>query len=156
MIGGHLLLFFGDDHGAALSAHHDFILGRFHIVHVNHVLVGPGSQQRPLVDQVGQIGTGETGSRLGNHFEIDVFSQRYLARMNLQDLETSFNIGARNNDLTVKTARTQQRRVEDIWTVGRRDQDNPFVRLESIHLDQQLVEGLLTFHHARRPKPAPR
>ena len=37
----------------------------------------------------------------------------------------------------------QQRRVEYVGPVRGRDQDDAFVRLEAIHLDQQLVERLL-------------
>jgi hypothetical protein len=38
---------------------------------------------------------------------------------------------------------TQQRRIENVRTVGRRDQDDALVRLEAVHLDQQLVQRLL-------------
>ena len=37
----------------------------------------------------------------------------------------------------------QQRRVEHVGPVGRGDQDDAFVGLEAVHLDQQLVERLL-------------
>ena len=36
----------------------------------------------------------------------------------------------------------QQRRIEHVGTVGRRHQDDAFVRLEAVHLDEQLVQGL--------------
>src|SRR3546814_5521029 len=34
-------------------------------------------------------------------------------------------------------------RVEDVGTVGGRDQDDSAARLEAVHLDEELVEGLL-------------
>ncbi len=37
----------------------------------------------------------------------------------------------------------QQRRVEDVGPVGGRDHDDVVLRLEAVHLDQQLVERLL-------------
>ena len=37
----------------------------------------------------------------------------------------------------------QQRRVEDVGTVGGRDQDDPAADVEAVHLDEQLVQGLL-------------
>ena len=38
---------------------------------------------------------------------------------------------------------TQQRRIEHVGTVGGGDDDDALVGLEAVHLDQQLVEGLL-------------
>src|SRR4029078_9985823 len=37
----------------------------------------------------------------------------------------------------------QQRRVEHVRPVGRGDEDDALVRLEAVHLDEQLVQGLL-------------
>ena len=48
-------------------------------------------------------------------------------------------------NLTVKPARTEQGRVEDIRTVRRRNGDNPFIGAEPIHFDQQLVQCLFPF-----------
>jgi hypothetical protein len=51
--------------------------------------------------------------------------------------------GIRHDHLTVEAARTQQRGIEHVGTVGRGDQDDAFVGLEAVHLDQQLVQRLL-------------
>jgi hypothetical protein len=51
--------------------------------------------------------------------------------------------GQRHDDLSVESAGAQEGRIEHVGTVGRRDDDNPLVALESVHLDQKLVEGLL-------------
>ena len=51
--------------------------------------------------------------------------------------------GEIDDDLPVETARTQQRRVEHVGTVRRGDQDHAVVRLEAVHLDEQLVQRLL-------------
>jgi hypothetical protein len=48
-----------------------------------------------------------------------------------------------HHDLAVEAARTQERRIEHVGTVGGGDQDDAFVRLEAVHLDQQLVQRLL-------------
>ena len=57
--------------------------------------------------------------------------------------------------------RPQERRIEDFGSVGRRHHDHAVLRLETIHLGQQLVEGLLAFFvrahgagAARRPPMA--
>src|SRR4051812_48931043 len=52
-------------------------------------------------------------------------------------------VGAVDDDLTVEAARAQQRRVEDVGTVGGGDQDDVVLHLEAVHLDEQLVERLL-------------
>ncbi len=53
------------------------------------------------------------------------------------------DIGKRHHHLAVEAARAQQRRVEHIGTVGGGDDDDAFIGLEAIHLDQQLVQRLL-------------
>ena len=51
--------------------------------------------------------------------------------------------GIRHDDLPVEAAGAQQRRVQHVGPVGGGDQDDAFVGFEAVHLDQQLVEGLL-------------
>ena len=63
--------------------------------------------------------------------------------MNAQDLFAAANVGTRNHHAAIKAAGAQQCRIENVRTVGRGDQDDAFVRLEAVHLDQQLVQGLL-------------
>ena len=47
------------------------------------------------------------------------------------------------DDLAVEPARAQERRVEDVRPVGGGDDDHVRVRVEAVHLDEDLVEGLL-------------
>ena len=63
--------------------------------------------------------------------------------MNLQDLLAADEVGVRDDDLTVEAAGPQQRRIEHVGPVGRGDDDDAFVLLEAVHLDEQLVERLL-------------
>ena len=63
--------------------------------------------------------------------------------MHFQDLLAADHVGIRHHDLAVETAGTQQRRVEHVGPVGGGDQDDAFIGLEAVHLDQQLVERLL-------------
>ena len=60
-----------------------------------------------------------------------------------QDGLAAFAVGPVDDDLPVEAARPQQRRVEDVGPVGGRHDDDALVGLEAVHLDQQLVEGLL-------------
>ena len=63
--------------------------------------------------------------------------------MHLEDLLAAVDVGVRHHDLAVEAARTQQRGVEHVGPVGGRDQDDAFIGLEAVHLDQQLVQRLL-------------
>ena len=58
-------------------------------------------------------------------------------------LLASDDIGSGHNNLPVEAAWTQKRRIEHVGAVRRGNQDDAFVRFETVHLDKQLVEGLL-------------
>ena len=64
--------------------------------------------------------------------------------MHFQDLLSAGNVRVRHDDLAIEAARAQQRGVEHVRPVGRGDQDDAFIGLEPVHLDEQLVQGLLT------------
>jgi hypothetical protein len=56
---------------------------------------------------------------------------------------TSFAVRAVDDDLPVEAPRAQQRRVEDVGAVRCSNEDDAAVDVESVHLDEHLVEGLL-------------
>ena len=68
---------------------------------------------------------------------------RLAARVDLEDLVAAVEVGGVDLDLAVEAARAQQRRVEHVGPVGRGDQDDAAADVEAVHLDEQLVEGLL-------------
>src|SRR5262249_14598747 len=102
-----------------------------------------GGQQGRLVDQVGEVGAGETRRLAGQRVEIDVTGQRLAAGVDFEDVFAAFAVGPVDDALAVEAAGPQQRRVEDVGTVGRGDQDDVVLHLEAVHLDQQLVQRLL-------------
>src|SRR5713101_2341793 len=63
--------------------------------------------------------------------------------MNAQNTFASPDVGPRNDDSTIEPARAQQCWIENVGAVSRGDQDDSLVRLEAIHLDQQLIQCLL-------------
>ena len=65
--------------------------------------------------------------------------------MDLEDLLPTSDVGQRNDDLAIEATGTKQRRVEHVGTIGRGDDDDPFVALETVHFDQQLIESLFAF-----------
>ena len=50
-----------------------------------------------------------------------------------------------DRDLAIESARAEQRRIENVGPVRRCDEDYALSLTEPVHLDEQLVEGLLTF-----------
>jgi hypothetical protein len=63
--------------------------------------------------------------------------------VHLEDLLATADIRQADHHLAVETSRAQQRRVEHVRAVGRGDDDHAVVAFEAVHLDQELVEGLL-------------
>ena len=143
VIGGELLLLLVHDHRAALGAHHDLVLGALELVHRHGATVGARGEQRRLVDEVGEIGAGEARRAARDDLRLHVLGQRQLAHVHLEDLLAAAHVRQRHDDLAVEAARAQQRRVEHVGAVGRGDDDDAFVALEAVHLDQQLVQRLL-------------
>ena len=143
VIGGQHLLFFGHHQRLALGAHHDLVLGLLELGLGHHALVAARGGQGGLVDEVHQVGAGETGRAAGDGLQVDIRRQRHLADVNLEDLFAADDIRIRHHHLAVEAAGAQQRRIEHVGTVGRRDQDHAFIGFEAVHLDQQLVQGLL-------------
>ena len=83
------------------------------------------------------------GRAAGEHGEIDVVAERNLLGVDAQDLFAAAHVGTADHHAAVEAAGAQQRRIEHIGAVGGGDQDDAFVGFEAVHLDQQLVEGLL-------------
>ena len=75
---------------------------------------------------------------------IHVVRQRDLTGVHTENTFSPFDIRPIDHDSSVKAARTQQGRVEHVRTVGRGNENNSFVRFKSVHLDQELIECLLS------------
>ncbi len=145
VIGGHLLLVLGHDHGAAFGAHQDLVLGFLEVLHGDHALVGAGREQRRLIDQVGQVRAGEARRAAGDQRGVHVLGHGHRAHVHLEHLLAATDVRQRHRHLTVEAARAQQRRVQHVGTVGGGDHDHAVVVVETVHLHQQLVQGLLAF-----------
>ena len=102
-------------------------------------------QQRAFIHEICEIRTRHSGRSASERRDVHVVGHGLVANVHAQNAFASTQIGCINHNLAIETTRAQQRRIEHIWTVGRRDQNDTFIRLETIHLDQQLVERLLAF-----------
>ena len=132
-------------HLAALlfGAHLDLEYCLVAILHRDKAMLASHCQQSGLVHQVFKVCTGEAGSTLCNGLEVNIVRQRLTACMDLEYGLSALYIGHADIDLTVKAAGTQQSVIEDIGAVCCRHNDDALVVAEAVHLDKQLVEGLL-------------
>ena len=143
VVGGDLALLGGHDPGALLRTRDHAVDGLVEGRVVDQLAVAAGGQQGRLVEDVGQVGTGEPGRATGHGEQVDAGGHRLALGVHLEDPVAADHVGRLDRDLAVEAAGTQQRRVEDVGAVGRRDQDDVGLDVEAVHLDQQLVEGLL-------------
>ena len=65
--------------------------------------------------------------------------------MHFKNLQAALHVGRGDHNLTVKTAGAEQRGVKHVGTVGRRDEDDAFVGLKTVHFHKELVQGLFAF-----------
>ena len=145
MVGGHALFFVGHDQGFALSAHHHLVLGVLKVTMHDHAAVLARGQQGGLIDDIGKVSAGKAWRAPSNNLHVDIGSQRHVTHVHAQDLLTAVDVWVGHHHLAVEAARTQKGRVQHVWPVGGGDQDDAFVGLKAIHLDQQLVQRLLAF-----------
>src|SRR4029079_4439620 len=69
--------------------------------------------------------------------------ERLALDVDLEDLQATLNVRPVEDDLPVEAARAQQRGIEDCRPVGGGNDDDVRVRVEAVHLDEDLVERLL-------------
>jgi hypothetical protein len=128
---------------AAFRAEKDLVFRLLHHFHGDLGQTVTGGQKGRLVDQVGQVGAAHPGCSSCQDSQIHVVRQRDLPRVDLEDALSAPDVGQVDDDAAVETSGPQQRRVEHVGAVGRRQQNDAVVALESVHFDEQLVESLL-------------
>src|SRR5205823_6536639 len=111
---------------------------------LDHLLAAPRREQRCLVDEVREVGAGEPGRPRSKRVEIYLGRERLALGVDLEDLPPSVAIGPIDHDLPVEPAGAKQCRIEDVRTVRGRDEDDVVLQLEPVHLDEELVQRLLT------------
>ena len=104
VVGDDLLLIISHHLGLPLRARDDTVDGLFELDHCDLFRMLSRSQQRRLVDQVGQVGSGEARSATGQHLEIDLVCQRLTFGVDSQNGSSTFDIGGVDHDLTVESA----------------------------------------------------
>src|SRR5690606_7133015 len=75
----------------------------------------------------------------------DISAQRLATGVDAQNIFAALHIRVVHDDLAIKTAWTQQRRIKNIRAVGGGDDDDVGLILETIHLNENLIQRLFTF-----------
>ena len=133
------------DARALLRAGDDAVDGLVDGAVVDELHVRAGGEQRGLVEDVCQVCTREAGGTLGDLAQVNLRGERLALSMHLEDRLSALEIRGLDGDLAVKAAGAQQRRVEDVGAVRGGDQDDVGALIEAVHLDEELVQGLLAF-----------
>src|SRR5919198_2192352 len=144
VVGGDSPLLFGEEAGLLLGTGHHAHDPFFELFLLDRLLSTARGEQRRLVHKVGEIGAGEAGRSRRERVEVDLGREWLPFRVHLEDLPAAVSVGTVDHDLPVETPGTQQGGIEDVGTVRRRDQDDVVLQLESVHLDEQLIQRLLT------------
>src|SRR5262245_42976324 len=140
---GDTLLGVADDHRAALGSHQHLVLRELEVVHPHDLLVVARRVERRFVDEVREIRAREAGRAAREHRHFHVVGHRNLARVDGEDAFAPLHVRTVDDDAAVEAARAQERGIENVGTVGRRNENDAFVRLEAVHLDEELIERLL-------------
>ena len=147
---GMTALVVGDD--SAFLRVHEGRLGRAeqHLVERCLELLGAdavvpvaGGMEGSLIGQVGQVGAGEARRRPGERCQVDRGRKRQALGVDPQDRLATCPVRIAHGHLAIEASRAQERRVEHVRPVGGRDHDDIRLVVEAVHLDEQLVEGLL-------------
>ena len=140
-----LLFALGDVKAAAFESGEHPIQGLLEVGHLDIVFLRPCGEQGRLVAQVLEVRAHESWGPAGQDGEVHVRAQALVAGVDLEDGLASVKVRPGHHDLAVKASRPKQGRVEDVRAIGGGQHDDPGVRLKTVHLRQELVQGLLTF-----------
>ena len=124
----------------------DDTVDRIHeVFFLDKLFTATGGNQSGFVADIGNIGSGETGSLACQEFGIDAFVDFDRTQMYSEYLLTLVQVGQFHVNLTVETSGTKQRLIQDVGTVRGGQDDNTAVGAETVHFRKQLVQRVFTF-----------
>ena len=110
---------------------------------VDELHVRARGEKRRLVEDVGQVRAREARGAFGDLAKVHLLGEGLALRVDLEDRLASLQVRRLDGDLAVEASGAQKRRIEDVGAVSRRDQNDVGALVEAVHLDEELVEGLL-------------
>ena len=143
VIGGELLCAVAHDLALLLRAHLDLAYGLLDLVGGDEALAVRDGHERGLVEQVLEVGAREAGRAAGNGVEVHIVREGLAPGVDLEYGLAAADVGQADIHAAVEAAGAGQGVVEDVVTVRGGHYDDALVVREAVHLDEQLVEGLL-------------
>ena len=153
--------FFGiDDARFPLQARYQPINRLLEVDRLDGILALTRGAQRCLVDEIGEVGADEPGGARGSRSRSTSGASVTCRVCTRRDFSPALQVGPVDDHLAVEAARAQQGRVQDLRPVGGGQQDDAFLRIEAVHLGQELIERLFPLivaaHHGTRYRaPSP-
>ena len=111
----------------------------------DRLAVVAGGDECGFVADVGDVGTGKSGSLTCQQFDVKTVLEFEGREMHFENGHTFRQVGQINVDLSVETSGTQQRLVEHIDAVGGGQNNHSGVGAEAVHFGEQLIEGVFAF-----------
>ena len=115
------------------------------IVSTDKRLVASCRQKCRLVKQIGNVSACEARGGFCNFLKVNTFLKLLVAAVYLENFLTTLDVGIVYRYLSVKATGAQKRGVKNIGAVCCRDNNDALVRAEAVHLNKELVKGLLAF-----------
>ena len=143
MIGNDIQISF-TQHQRALRTDEDLVQGSIKAVLCYRNQIATCCQQSRFVDQIGDVGTNHPRRGTRNRNQVHILCQWYAASVNLENGKATVPVGPFHYHAAVEATRTQERFVQPIRPVGGSNDHHGLARIEAIHLNQQLVQSLLT------------
>ena len=157
VVGDRAFFVLGKDFRFALQTADDTVDGIHKVLFANFLMVVASSDEGSLVAYIGNVCARETGCLLSQEVHIEGIVCLNRAEMHLEYLFALLQVGEFDMYLPVEPPGTQQSGIQDIGPVGSREDDDPRVGTETVHLGKQLVERRFTFivapcHHILAPR----
>ena len=145
VVGGELAFVVVHDLALALGADGDAFEGLGDIGAGDGFVAFAGGGDGGFVGDVGEVGAGTAGGLGGEGVEIDVVGERLVLEVNFEDGEAVFALGQSDVDMAIEATWAEQGFVQHVHAVGGGHDDDAGIVVETVHLDEDLVQGLLVF-----------
>ena len=108
------------------------------------VCCSAGGEDGRFVDEVGEVCAAEPGGLARQAFEAYLVGEGLALGVDVEDGDASVDVRQVEDDAPVEASGSEEGGVEDVGAVGGGDDDDVGGGVEAVHLDENLVEGLLT------------
>src|SRR5215208_4494773 len=133
----------------ALGAEHDLLQSVQEVLLGDFLLLTAGRQERRLVDQIPEIGARKPRRRSRELPKVHATGERHASGVDLENRLAPHLVREVHHHAPVEAPGPQECLVEHVGLVGGGQHDHALLAGETIHLGQDLVEGLLLL--ARSP-----